>query len=137
MLPLVALLLALHASPSPDSLVGRWQIKGDVMGNPVNELCTFAQADSVLTGSCAGEDGEPVLIAGKIEGARITFWHGGEWDGQPLTIVYSGTLASAGELKGTIEVRPMSVTGTFTAVPAPATAPAPNGATPAAHRTKP
>ena len=121
MLPILALLLSLRAAPTPapDSLVGRWQIKGDVMGNPVNEICTFTQADTVLTGNCAENDDEALLLAGKIEGGKITFWHGGEWDGQPLTVVYSGTMAEPNVLKGTIEVRPMNVAGTFTMTPAP------------------
>ena len=89
------------------------------MGNPVNEICTFTQADSVLTGNCAGEDGEGALLAGKIEGGKITFWHGGDWDGQPLTIVYAGAMSAPDVLKGTIEVRPMNVAGTFTMTPAP------------------
>lgn len=125
MLPLIALVFALHAAPAADSLAGPWQIKGDVMGNPVNELCTFTQAGTVLTGNCAGDDGEPALLAGEVKDGKITFWHGGDWDGQALTIVYSGTMSSPTELKGTIEVRPMSVSGTFTMTPAPATTPAP------------
>jgi hypothetical protein len=122
MLPILALLLSLHTvdPPATDSLAGRWQIKGDVMGNPVNETCTFTQADSVLTGSCAGEDGEAALLAGAIKGGKVTFWHGGDWEGQALTIVYSGAMASKTELKGTIEVRPMNAAGTFTMTPAPA-----------------
>lgn len=122
MLPIIALILSLHAAPAADSLVGAWQIKGDVQGNPVNEVCTFAQAGTVLSGSCTSEDGEPALLAGQIKDGKITFWHGGDWDGQALTVIYSGMLASAAELKGTIEVRPFNVSGTFTAVPAPAPA---------------
>jgi hypothetical protein len=119
MLPLIALVFTLHAAPA-DSLVGRWQIKGDVMGNPVNEFCTFSQADSVLTGKCAENDNdEAMLIAGEVKDGKITFWHGGEWDGQELTIVYSGTMSAPDVLKGTIEVRPMNVAGTFTMIPAP------------------
>jgi hypothetical protein len=125
MLPILALLLSLHAAPAADSLAGPWQIKGDVMGNPVIELCTFTQAGTVLSGDCKGDDGEAVLLAGEIKDGKITFWHGGEWDGQALTIVYSGAMSSPTELKGTIEVRPMSVSGTFTMTPAPAATPAP------------
>ncbi|MFL5563156.1 MAG: hypothetical protein ACJ79K_16950 [Gemmatimonadaceae bacterium] len=123
MLPILALLLSVHTAPAPqaDSMAGRWQIKGDVMGNPVNETCTFTQADSVLTGSCAGEDGEAALLAGEVKGGKVTFWHGGDWEGQALTIVYSGTMSSKAELKGTIEVRPMNAAGTFTMTPAPTT----------------
>ncbi len=126
MLPILALVLSLHAAP--DSLVGPWQIKGDVQGNPVVEICTFTQAGTVLSGRCDSEDGEPSLLAGEIKDGKITFWHGGDWDGQALTVVYVATFTSPTELKGTIEVRPMAVAGTFTAVPAPAPAPA---ATPA------
>lgn len=125
MLPILALLLSLHAAPASDSLVGPWQIKGDVMGNPVNELCTFTQADSVLSGNCKSEDGEASLLAGQVKDGKVTFWHGGDWDGQALTVVYTVTQSSPTELKGTIDVRPMNVSGTFTATPAPAAPPAP------------
>ena len=130
MLPILALALSLHAAPASDSLVGPWQIKGDVMGNPVNELCTFAQADSVLSGNCKSEDGEASILAGEIKGGKITFWHGGDWEGQALTVVYTVTLSSPAELKGTIDVRPMNVSGTFTATPAPAPATTPAPAKP-------
>jgi hypothetical protein len=123
MLPLLAVLLSLHTAPAQDSLVGRWQIKGDVQGNTVDEVCTFTQADSVLTGSCGSDDGDAALLTGKISGGKITFWHGGEWDGQELTVVYSGTMTSPTELKGTIDVRPMNVAGTFIATPVPTATP--------------
>ena len=42
------------------------------------------------------------------------------YQGLPLIVVYSATFASPKELKGTIEVKPMGATGTFTAIPAPA-----------------
>ena len=120
MLLTVALLVTLHV-PAADSVAGAWRIKGDVQGNPVTEVCTIQQAGNVLTGRCDDPDGgEPSLIAGKIENGTITFWHGGDWDGQELTIVYTASLASPKELKGTIEVRPMHMTGTFTATLAPA-----------------
>ena len=65
MLRIIALLFAVHGAPaSPDSLVGPWRIKGDVMGNPVNEVCTFTQAGTVLSGRCDSEDGEPSLLSG-------------------------------------------------------------------------
>ena len=122
MLPILALVLSLHSAP--DSIAGPWQIKGDVMGNPVNEICTFTQAGTVLSGRCDSEDGEPALLAGEIKDGKITFWHGGDWDGQALTVVYVATFTSAAEMKGTIDVRPMNAAGTFTAVPAPTPAPA-------------
>jgi hypothetical protein len=94
-----------------------------VQGNPINQVCTFTQDGTVLSGRCDSEDGEPALLAGNIKDGKITFWHGGDWDGQALTVVYVATFSSPTELKGSIEVRPMSISGTFAATPAPAATP--------------
>ena len=119
MLLVVAVALSLHATPA-DTVAGRWRISGDVQGNSVVELCTFEQKGAELGGRCESDDGEPTLLAGTVKDGKVVFWHGGDWDGQALTVVYSGTLASPAKLEGTIEVRPMNMKGTFTATPAPA-----------------
>lgn len=110
----------LYTAPAADSLTGNWQIKGDVMGNPVNSACTFKQADTVLTGSCTGAEGSVQPVTGAVKNGTVTFQHAAEYEGQPLIVVYTGTLASPAELKGTIDVQPMGAAGTFTATPAPA-----------------
>jgi hypothetical protein len=117
MLTPLALLVALHAAPA-DSMSGAWQITGDVMGTPLNQTCTLKQADSTITGSCTGTAGETLQVTGEVRAGKVTFRHGADYQGQALTIVYSGTFASPKQLKGSIEVRPMGVTGTFTAAPA-------------------
>jgi hypothetical protein len=122
MLLALMLLLALQAAPAADPLTGAWEVKSDVQGNTFSETCNFAQSGTTLTGSCVSDD-ETIPLIGRVEAGKIIFWHGGDWDGQALTVVYSGTLASATEMKGTIEIRPMKMAGTFTAAPvsAPAT----------------
>jgi hypothetical protein len=52
------------------------------------------------------------------------FEHGGDYNGQELKIIYTATLPSAKEMKGTIEVKPFDVGGEFTATPVAAPAPA-------------
>jgi hypothetical protein len=121
LLPL-ALLTALHAAPAADSIGGTWKLSGDVMGNPVNTTCTIKQAGAALSGSCTNDQGNPFVITGEVKEGKFTFRYASEYQGQPLTIVHSGALPSAAQLKGTIEVQPMGVTGTFTATPAPAPA---------------
>ena len=118
LLPLV--FAALYAAPAADSLPGNWQITGDVMGNPLKETCTIKQSGTVLSGSCTNEQGGPWAVTGEAKEGKITFRHEGDYQGTTLTLVYSGTLASPKEFKGTLEVQPFGATGTFSAAPAPA-----------------
>ena len=50
----------------------------------------------------------------------IEFQYDVDYQGQTLNIVYTGTLPSSTEMKGTIDVKPLSVSGVFSAVRAPA-----------------
>ena len=95
---------------------GTWEIRGDVMGHPVNQFCTFDQKGAALTGRCTGADGTPFEISGEVKNEKITFQHGGEYQGEALTVVYTGTLAS-NQLRGDIDVRPLGMGGVFTATP--------------------
>ncbi len=117
---------ALAAAPAADSITGTWKITGDVMGNPLNSVCALKQAAAKITGTCTNTDAadaKPVDVTGEVKDGKVTFSHGGDYQGQALTITYAGALASAKELKGTIDVQPFGVTGTFTAAPAPAAKP--------------
>lgn len=119
MLLTLTLLTLLHAAPAADSISGTWRITGDVAGNPLDQICTIQQNGAVLSGSC-GAEGEAVELTGEVTDGKITFSHGGEYDGQPLTIVYSGALESPQEIRGTVWVQPFDVSGVFTAKPTPA-----------------
>ena len=118
-----ALAAAPISAPTADSVTGTWRITGDVQGNAVNELCTLKQAGAAITGSCTAESGQAYPVTGEVKDGKVTFRHGGEYQGQALTLTYSGMLATK-PLKGTIDVQPFGVSGDFTATPA-AAAPAP------------
>ena len=117
MLLQLALLSALQLAPA-DSISGTWQVKGDVVGNAIDHPCTFQQSGTALTGSCgSGETALP--LEGEVKDGKVTFRYASQYDGQAITVVFSGTLVSATELKGTINVQPFDVGGEFTAAPAP------------------
>lgn len=120
-LPLT-LLASLHAVAAADSLTGPWRITGDIAGNPISTVCTFTQAGATLGGSCvrAQAPNQKLPLTGEVRDGKARFEYGVDFQGQTLTIVYTGTFASPRELKGTVEARPAGVTGTFTAAPAPA-----------------
>jgi hypothetical protein len=115
MLFTLALLSVLHGSPSTDSIAGKWQITGDVVGNAVKTTCTIIQASAALSGNCTNDEGAAYVLTGEVKEGKVTFQYDIDYQGQPLTVVYSATLAK--ELKGTIDVKPVGATGTFTAVP--------------------
>ena len=108
-------LTLLQATP----VTGTWQIKGDIMGMPLNTVCALKQVDAAITGTCSVDGGAGADVKGEVRDGKVTFSHGGDYEGQALTVVYSGTLVSPTELKGTITVNPFDVGGEFTASPAP------------------
>lgn len=122
MLLSVLLAVALQSAPS-DSVSGTWQVTGDVMGNPLNEVCIITQTGTALSGSCKAAtpaDAIAWAVSGEVKGDSVNFSHGGDYEGTPLTIAYSGKRASATQLKGSVQVAPFGAGGTFIATPAPA-----------------
>jgi hypothetical protein len=104
----------LFAQPQP-TLPGSWTISGDVQGYPISETCTFTQAKDKISGSCIDTDGKTYDTTVTLDGQKVVFVHGGEYEGQALTLTYSGAYNDKGELSGTIDVQPLNYPGTFTA----------------------
>jgi hypothetical protein len=103
---------ALFAQPT---VPGSWTITGDVQGFPVNETCTFTQAKDKITGSCTNAESKTYDTTVTITGQKVVFVHGGEYQGQALTVTFTGTFNDKGNLSGDIYVDPMAADGTFTA----------------------
>lgn len=116
-----ALLLtaSLHAAQT-DSLQGSWQLKGDVMGNALSSTCTFTQNGAALGGTCAVDGMGTYDVTGEVKDGTTTFWHGGDYNGDKLTLVFTVASASPTEIKGDFVVKPFDAAGTFTMTPATA-----------------
>jgi hypothetical protein len=134
----VALLSLFNTAVAPDSVAGVWRVKIDVSGTIYNEVCTVTQTASTLGGSCLSDANVKYDLTGEMTDGKLTFQHGGVHDGQNLTIIFTGTLETPRELKGTVFVKPFDVAGTFTAAPVPPGTPtASPAASPAATPAKP
>jgi hypothetical protein len=94
---------------------GSWTITGDVQGYPVNETCVFTQDKDKISGSCKNSEGKSYDTTVTISDNKVVFAHGGEYEGQALTITFTGTYNDKGELAGAIDVQPLNYDGTFTA----------------------
>ena len=103
---------ALSAQPA---VPGSWTVTGDVQGYPVNETCVFTQTKDKISGPCTNSDGKTYDTTVTLTDQKVVFVHGGEYQGQTLTITFTGTFNNKGDLSGDIYVDPMAVDGTFTA----------------------
>jgi len=101
------------AAPENNSLAGKWTLHYNISGNEGDLACTFDQSDKDFTGACKGDQGE-VSVTGKVDEAKVTFQYKTEYNGDVLTIVYTGKLESPAKVSGTVDVQPMGVDGDFT-----------------------
>jgi hypothetical protein len=113
LLALIALsTIALQAQPA--SVGGAWTVRADISGNQSESNCTFTQKDADLTGTCNSDRGS-VMITGKVDGKTVNWQFDTQYEGQTLTVYYSGTSQSAEKITGSVNVQPMNVSGEFTA----------------------
>jgi hypothetical protein len=99
------------------SLNGKWTVHTTVMGNESDMSCTFTRKDNDLSGTCTSDNGDG-KITGKVDGTKVTWSYLSQYNGEPLTTTYTGTLDSAaGKITGTVNVEQFGVDGDFTASP--------------------
>jgi hypothetical protein len=109
----LVLLGALSVLAADPSLAGTWKISLNVNGESHESTCTFQQDGGKLTGTCKGEFGENALT-GTIESDKIAWKHEVPFNGETLVLNYSGTISSATEIKGGVNVQPYDIAGDFT-----------------------
>jgi hypothetical protein len=109
----LALASSVAVSAEPVSVAGRWEVSANVGGTASDMDCTFKQKDTELTGSCE-TDQTPHEIMGKVDSKTVTWQFNTQYEGQTLTVVYSGTL-DEDKMVGTVDVQPLGVSGDFKA----------------------
>ena len=115
LLTLFATLIASAAFAATSSLTGTWTLEQDIAGNASSAPITFKQDGEKLNGTMKGPDAKELPVKGEVKGDKVTWEYGTEYEGNPLTIKFSGTVDASGKISGAVEVSPMGVEGTFTA----------------------
>ena len=88
------------ASIYAQDVTGRWTAKFTTEVGEQEYSFDFVVKGTQLTGKIKGNLlGESAIAEGKIEGGKITFVENGSYMEMPLRIVYTGTVASADEIK--------------------------------------
>ena len=111
-------LLAAAAFAADPIATGTWTLTGDVQGYPINESCVLTQTDAAIAGTCTDSAKVDRVVTGKVTDKGITFSHPSEYQGDPLTLTFAGTLDPTGKLSGTIDVQPLDYQGIFSAIKA-------------------
>lgn len=98
------------------SVSGVWKVNTSVSGNESESECTFKQQEKELTGSCKTSRGE-VAVSGQVDDKNIKWTFKTDYQGDPLTVTYTGKLDASGKLTGQVQVEPIGYSGDFSATP--------------------
>ncbi len=104
------------AADSP-SLTGKWLLHLSIVGNENDATCQLNQNGNELTGTCGAEQGT-AQVSGKIDDKKVAWSYKIDYNGQPLTLKYAGTLAAPDKITGSVTVEEFGVEGEFTATQA-------------------
>jgi hypothetical protein len=113
----LAAVAAFATAAEPPSLTGKWLLHLSIVGNENDATCQLNQNGNELTGTCGAEQGTAQL-SGKIEDKKVAWSYKIDYNGQPLTLKYAGTLASPEKITGSVTVEEFGVEGEFTATQA-------------------
>ncbi len=96
------------------AVTGQWAIHQNIAGNESDEPCKLVVTDNKITGSCKSQD-KDLPVTGTVDRNKVTWQFQAEYNGSPITLIYTATLDDSNKIVGTVEVQPYGVTGDFTA----------------------
>jgi hypothetical protein len=110
---LLSLIVLLALPLAAADVSGKWKAEVEVAGNNATPEFTFKQDGSKLTGTYKGMLGE-APIEGTVEGSKIRWVLKVTFDGNAVTVIYTGTIESDKLIKGAVDFAGQAE-GTFTA----------------------
>lgn len=116
LISIVSLSASAALAAQPPDISGKWNIHNDIGGSESDMTCTFVQKRTDLSGTCKSEE-KSYTIAGTVNDTKLMFKYGSEYNGTPLTLVYTATIDGMAKIAGAVEVEPLGVTGEFAATP--------------------
>src|SRR6202051_4302420 len=96
------------------AVTGQWSIHSNIAGNENDQVCKLVVTESKITGSCNSQ-GKDLQVTGTLDGKKVTWQYQMDYNGSPLTLIYTAALSDSNKFTGTVEVQPFGVTGDFTA----------------------
>ncbi len=110
---LLSMIVLLALPLAAADVSGKWKGEVEVAGNNATPEFTFKQDGAKLTGTYKGMLGE-APIEGTVEGNKVRWVLKVNYESNPVTIIYTGTLESDKLMKGAVDFAGQAE-GTFTA----------------------
>lgn len=96
--------LAAAAAGAQADISGKWTASFDTEIGTQNYTYEFVVKGGVLTGTAKSNFGEGAISEGKVDGTKVTFVEMLKFQDMEIKITYTGTIASADEIKFTRQV---------------------------------
>ena len=96
---------------------GQWAIHQNIAGNESDQVCKLGVSENMITGSCKFQD-KDLPVTGTVDGKNVTWQYQSDYNGSPITLIYTGTVDGSNKFAGTVEVQPFGITGDFSATSA-------------------
>jgi hypothetical protein len=93
------LVLGTGALAQTPDITGKWTASFETQIGTQTYTYDFVVKGGALTGKAKSNMGEAVIKDGKVDGNKVTFVEMLNFDGQEIRIDYTGTIASADEIK--------------------------------------
>ena len=104
-----------QASAQTASVAGSWILTVTTDTGVTTPSLTLEQDGETLTGHYSSEALGESDVTGTVSGMEVTVSFTADAQGQPVGVVYRGTVDENGEWSGTIDIAEGLLTGTFTA----------------------
>ena len=104
-----------EASAQTVDVTGAWALEVTTDGGVATPSVTLEQHGESLTGHYSSEALGEADVTGTVDGREVTFSFDADFDGQPIPVMYRGTVDEDGTMSGTIDIAGGQLTGTFTA----------------------
>ena len=111
-----SILLFASSAFAEQNVTGKWAIHNSIAGSESDLECKLVVTDNKITGTCKDQD-KDLQITGTVDGRKVNWQYASEYNGSPITLIYTATLDDSGKIAGNVEVQPFNVIGDFTATP--------------------
>ena len=96
------------------NLTDLWTIHSRINDSESDVECNLVVTNNKITGACSFQE-KNHQVTGTVAADKITLQYDMDYNGIPLTVLYTGTLDGSGKIAGIVRVQPANVDGIFTA----------------------
>lgn len=105
-----------QAAAQTTDVAGKWNLEVTTDQGVTNPSFTLEQDGGKLSGRYSSETLGEHDLTGSVDGSSVTISFSADIQGQPVSVLYRGTVDEEGKMSGILEIADGAFTGTFTAM---------------------